>query len=105
MCAYDIKLGSDIINFSNLQESYPHLEPVFIAEYRYADLETILGQDFYEYVRPIKYCRAKNQTAPFVVLLPIVWLLSGPLLSSSDLHVLEIHPRGCKFNRAGQILV
>ena len=41
VCAYDIKLCSDIINFSNLQESYPHLEPVFLAQYRYADLETI----------------------------------------------------------------
>ena len=88
VCAYvkdDINIGSDIINVSKLIEKYPHLEAVNPAEYRYADEETTLGQDAYEYIRPLEYCQDKSQKSLLVVRVPRGWVLSGTLFPSSSL--------------------
>ena len=43
----------------------------------------ILGQDVYHAIRPLEYFAADEKCSPFAVRLPIGWVLSGPLPSSS----------------------
>ena len=45
----------------------------------------ILGQDVYHAIRPLEYFAADEKSSPFAVRLPIGWVLSGPLPSSSGL--------------------
>ena len=45
----------------------------------------ILGQDVYHAIRPLEYFAADEKRSPFAVRLPIGWVLSGPLPSSSGL--------------------
>ena len=94
VCAYvknNIYIGSDIINVRRLQERYSHLEPIDSVEFRYADVEKILGQDVYEYICPLEYCQDKSQKSPFAVRLPIGWVLSGPLPASTGLISTCLH--------------
>ena len=44
----------------------------------------ILGQDVYHAIRPIKYPESESKGTPVAVRLPIGWVLSGPLPSSSN---------------------
>ena len=83
VCAYvknNIYIGSDIINVRRLQEKNSHLEPIDSVEFRYADVEMILGQDVNEYICHLEYCQDKSQKSPFAVRLLIGWVLSGPSL-------------------------
>ena len=94
VCAYvknNIYIGSDIINVHRLQEKNSHLEPIDSVEFRYADVEMILGQDVYEYIFPLEYCQDKSQKSPFAVRLPIGWVLSGPLPASTGLISTCLH--------------
>ena len=50
----NIYIGSGIINVRRLQERYSHLESIDSVEFRYADVEMILGQDVYEYICPLE---------------------------------------------------
>ena len=45
----------------------------------------ILGQDVYHAIRPLEYFSADEKRSPVAVRLPIGWVLSGPLPSSSCL--------------------
>ena len=45
----------------------------------------ILGQDMYHAIRPLDYFASDEKCSPFAVRLPIGWVLSGPLPSSSCL--------------------
>ena len=45
----------------------------------------ILGQDVYHAIRPLEYLAADEKSLPFAVRLPIGWVLSGPVPSSSGL--------------------
>ena len=45
----------------------------------------ILRQDVYQAIRPLEYFAADEKCSPFAVRLPIGWVLSGPLPSSSNL--------------------
>ena len=67
-----------------MQETYPFavLDPV---RYSYGEIEMILGQDVYHAIRPLEYFSADEKCSPFAVRLPIDWVLSGPLPSSSSL--------------------
>ena len=67
------------------------MEPIDSVEFRYADVEMILGQDVYEYICPLEYCQDKSQKSPFEVRLPIVWVLSGPLPASTGLISTCLH--------------
>ena len=94
VCAYvknSIYIGSDIINVRRLQEKYSHLEPIDSVEFRYADVDMILGQDVYEYICLLEYCQDKSQKSPFSVRLPIGWVLSGPLPASTGLISTCLH--------------
>ena len=79
-----LNIGSDIVDVPHLQETYPYssvLEPV---RYSYLNIEMILGQDVYHAIRPIEYFENEPKCAPVAVRLPIGWVLSGPLPSSSN---------------------
>ena len=43
----------------------------------------ILGQDAYHAIRPIEYFETESKSSPVAVCLPLGWILSGPLPSSS----------------------
>ena len=45
----------------------------------------ILGPDVYHVIRPLEYFSAVEKSSQFVVRLPIDWVLSDPLPSSSNL--------------------
>ena len=75
----------DIINVQALQESYPHLAVLDPVTYSYKDIEMILGQDVYHAIRTLEYFSAIEKRSPVAVSLPIGWVLSGPLTSSSCL--------------------
>ena len=51
--------------------------------YSYKDIEMILGQDVYHAIRPLEYFSADEKRSPVAVRLPVGWVLSGPLPSSS----------------------
>ena len=80
-----LNVGSDIINEQALQEIYPHLAVLDPVTYSYKDIEMILGQDVYHAIRPLEYFSADEKRSPVAVRLPIGWVLSGPLPSSSCL--------------------
>ena len=81
----DLNVGADVINIKALRQTYPHLAVLDPVTYCYGNIETILGQDVYHAIRPLEYFAADEKCSHFAVRLPIVWVLSGPLLSSSGL--------------------
>ena len=80
-----LNVGSDIINVQALQETYPHLAVLDPVTYTYKYIEMILGQDVYHAIRPLQYFSADEKRSPVTVRLPIGWVLSGPLPSSSSI--------------------
>ena len=80
-----LNVGSDIIDVKSMQETYPHLAVLDPVNYSYGNIELILGHDVYHAIRPLEYLAADEKCSPFTVRLPIGWVLSGPLPSSSSL--------------------
>ena len=68
-----------------MQETYQHLAVLNPVRYSYGEIEMILGQDVYHAIRPLDYFSTDEKCSPFAVRLPIGWVLSGPLRSSSSL--------------------
>ena len=82
----DLKVGTDTIDVELLKTKYPHLQPISLKKYSYADVEMILGQDVFHSIRPLEYFDSDRKNAPVAVRLPLGWVLSGPLPSSSGLY-------------------
>ena len=80
-----MNVGADVINIKAPQETYPHLAVLDTVTYCYGNIEMILGQDVYHVIRPLQFFAADEKCSPFAVRLPIGWVLSGPLSSSSGL--------------------
>ena len=80
-----LNVGSDIIDVKSMQETYPHLAVLDPVKYSYGNIEMIPGQDVYHAIRPLEYFAADEKCSPYAVRLPIGWVLSGPLPSSSSL--------------------
>ena len=80
-----LNVGSDIIVVKSMQETFPHLAVLHPVKYSYGNIKMILGQDVYHAIRPLEYIAADEKCSPFAVRLPIGWVLSGPLPSSSRL--------------------
>ena len=80
----NLNIGSDIVDVPHLQETYPYLSVLDPVRYSYSNIEMILGQDVYHAIRPIEYFESESKCAPVAVRLPIGWVLSGPLPSSSS---------------------
>ena len=79
----NLNIGSDIVDVPHLRETYPYLSVLDPVRYSYSNIEMILGQDVYHAIRPIEYFESEPKCAPVAVRLPIGWVLSGPLPSSS----------------------
>ena len=79
-----LNVGSDIIDVKSMQETYPYLAVLDPVSYSYGEIEMILGQDVYHAIRPLEYFTADEKCSPFAVRLPVGWVLSGPLPSSSN---------------------
>ena len=80
-----LNVGSVIIEVKSMQEIYPHLAVLYPVKYSYGNIEMILGQDVYHAICPLEYFAADENCSLFAVRLPIGWVLSGPLPSSSCL--------------------
>ena len=80
-----MNVGTDVIDVDALKNSYPHLDPIALRRYSYADVEMILGQDVFHSIRPLAYFESDRQNTPIAVRLPLGWVLSGPLPSASGL--------------------
>ena len=81
----DLKVGNDVIDVDNLRKIYPHLKPVPLSKYSYSNVEMILGQDVFHCIRPLEYFEADCPNTPIAVRLPLGWVLSGPLPSTTGL--------------------
>ena len=77
----NLNIGSDIVDVPHLQGTYPYLSVLDPVRYSYSNIEMILGQDVFHAFRPIE---SESKCAPVAVSLPIGWVLSGPLPSSSN---------------------
>ena len=82
----DLKVGTDTIDVELLKTKFPHLQPISLKKYSYADVEVILGQDVFHSIRPLECLDSDRKNAPVAVRLPLGWVLSGPLPSSSGLY-------------------
>ena len=79
-------VGRDFIDDSALKSKYPHLDPVPGTQIDYSSVSMILGQDAYGAIRPIEYfVSSTDKSSPVAVRMPIGWVLSGPLPSTSNL--------------------
>ena len=81
----DLKVGNDVIDVDNLKKIYQHLEPIPLSKYSYSNVEMILGQDVFHCIRPLEYFEADRPNTPIAVRLPLGWVLSGPLPSTTGL--------------------
>ena len=79
------KVGNDVIDVDNLKKIHPLLEPIPFSKYSYSNVEMILGQDVFYCILPMKYFEADRLNTPIVVRLPLGWVLSGPLPSTTGL--------------------
>ena len=80
-----LHVGNDVINVDYLKTIYPHLEPIALKTYSYGDVEMILGQDVFHSIRPLEYFESDQKNSPIAVRIPLGWVLSGPLPSTSGL--------------------
>ena len=81
----ELKVGTDTVNIPALQSKYPYLAPIKPIVYSYADVDLIIGQDSFHAIRPEEYFKseADPNTSPVAVRLPIGWVLSGPMPTST----------------------
>ena len=81
----DLNVGAGLINIEALQETYSHIAVLDPVTHCYGKIQMIFGQDVYHAIRPFNYFAADEKCSPFAVRLPIGWVLSGRLQSSSGL--------------------
>ena len=81
----ELIVGTDTVNIPALQSKYPYLAPIKPIVYSYADVDLIIGQDSFHAIRPEEYFKseADPNTSPVAVRLPIGWVLSGPMPTST----------------------
>ena len=82
----DLSVETDITDVDMLKTMYPHLEPIALKKYSYTDVEMILGQDVFHSIRPLEYFDSDRKNTPVAVRLPLGWVLSGPLPSTSGFY-------------------
>ena len=67
----DLNVGTDAIDVDGLKNSYPHLDPMPLERYSYANVEMILGQGVFHSIRPLEYFESDCQNTPTAVRLPL----------------------------------
>ena len=78
----NLHVGNDVLDVDQLKQQYPHLEHVALS---YGDVEMTLGQDVFHSIRLMEYFESDRKKTPIAVRLPLGWVLSGPLPSTSGL--------------------
>ena len=76
---------NDFINVDRMKQQDPHLEPILLKGCSYANVEMILGYDTFHVIQPLKYLETDRKGTAIAVLLPLVWILIGPLPSTSGI--------------------
>ena len=81
----ELKVGTNTVNNPALQSKYSYLAPIKPMVYSYADVDLKIGQDSFHAIRPEEYFKseANPNTSPVAVRLPIDWVLSGPMPTST----------------------
>ena len=70
----DLTVGTDTIDDERLKTKYPHLQPISLKRYSYADVEKILCQDVFHSIRPLEFFDFDRKNAPVVVRVPLGWV-------------------------------
>ena len=65
-----LSVGSETIDI-NIQDRFPHLQPIKPIVYNYSDVEMILRQDVFHAIKPLEYFQGRNQNTPVAVRMPI----------------------------------
>ena len=81
-----LNVGTNTIDVNYLKTKYRYLEPISVQMYGYADVDMILGQDVFHFIRPLEYFDSDRKNTPVAVRLPMGWVLSGPLPSPSEFY-------------------
>ena len=81
----ELIVGTKAIDVESLEVLYPHLEPIPLKRYSYADVEMILGQDVFHCVRPLAFYETDRKNTPTAVRLPLGRVMRGPLPSTLGL--------------------
>ena len=91
----DLQVGTDVIDVESLKTMYPHLEPIPLKKYSYADVDMILGQDVFHFIRLLEYFDSDRKNTPVAVRLSLGWVLSGPLprLQGFSQHASKLLPQ------------
>ena len=82
----NLNVGTETIDAKRSTRKYPHLEPISMQNYSYADVDMILGQDVFHFIRPLEYFDSDRKKTPVAVRIPLGWVLSGPLPSTSGFY-------------------
>ena len=79
------KVDTDTVNIPALQSKYPYLAAIKPIVYNYADLDLINCQDIFHAIRrqEIFSSEIDPNTSLVAVRLPIGWVLSGPMPTST----------------------
>ena len=80
-----LHVANDVIDVDYLKTLYPYLEPIALKTYSYGKVEMILGQDVFHSIRLLEYFESDRKNSPIAVRIPLGWVLSGPLPSTSRL--------------------
>ena len=79
----DLRVGTDVIDVESLKTMYNHSEPIPLKQYSNSDVDMILGEDVFHFIRPLEYFDSDRKSIPVAVRLSLGWVLSGPLPSMS----------------------
>ena len=81
----NFSVGKDFLAIDGLKQQNSHLEAILLERYRHANVERILSQDTFHVIRPLDFFETNQKSMPIAVQIPLGWVLSGPLPSTSGL--------------------
>ena len=89
-----LTIGNDVIDVDEFKTCYPHLELIALSKNSYTDVKMVLGQDVFNAIQPLEYFESDRRINPVAVRLPLSWVLSGPLPSTTGLfrHASKLLP-------------
>ena len=79
----ELIFGTEVNDVESLEVLYLHLELIPLKNCSYGDVEMILGQDVFHCIRQLEFFKTERKNTPLAVPLPLGWVLSGPLPSTS----------------------
>ena len=78
----DLQVGTDVIDVESQKTMY---QPIPLKKFSYAQVDMILGQEVFSFIRPLEYFDSEHKNRPVAVRLSLGWVLSGPVPSTSGL--------------------